>query len=30
LFKLGLDPSWAFSQIPHRFRNICIPIKILK
>jgi hypothetical protein len=30
LFKLGLDPSWAFSQIHHRFLNICVPIKTLK
>jgi hypothetical protein len=30
LFKLGLDPSWVFSQIPHRFLKICVPIKTLK
>jgi hypothetical protein len=30
LFKLGLDPSWTFLQIPHRFLNICARIKTLK
>jgi hypothetical protein len=30
LFKLGLDSSWAFLQIPHKFLNICVPIKTLK
>jgi hypothetical protein len=30
LFKLELDPSWAFSHIPHKFLNICVPIKTLK
>jgi hypothetical protein len=30
LFKLRLDPSWAFLQIPHRSLNICVPIKTLK
>jgi hypothetical protein len=30
LFKLELDPSWAFLKIPHRFLNICVPIKTLK
>jgi hypothetical protein len=30
LFKLILVPNWAFSQIPHRFLNICVPIKTLK
>jgi hypothetical protein len=28
--KLGLDPSWAFLQISHKFLNICVPIKTLK
>jgi hypothetical protein len=30
LFKLGVDPNWAFSHILHRFLNICVPIKTLK
>jgi hypothetical protein len=29
-FNSGLNPSWAFLQIPHKFLNICIPIKTLK
>jgi hypothetical protein len=28
--RLGLDPSCAFSQIPHSSLNICVPIKTLK
>jgi hypothetical protein len=29
-FKPGLDPNWTFLQIPHRFLNICVPIKTPK